>query len=390
MININKFKINSLIIALYIFQFGFLQPLAIFFNSQIPIAFFTVILVLIMLLNNKFKIKRYIVITLLIISFYFLFNSLILYDNRSEIFLLFIQFLMKSFSAFMIGSLEIDESYFYKVFLRIAFVNFIVLLPLPFMGMINEIGYMRYGYAMAPSVLALICEIYNNKKSKIVWILLAILSLSITLIYGSRGPLVGFLLYFLIIFVLSDKINKYKKILVVMCLGLTIFLTEEFRLIQRLLDYLYYSLDLKTYSLAKFRMMIANGLIESSSGRDIIYLTLLHYIKNNLFFGYGVAYSNIILGYTPHNIMLQVLIESGIFGLIVWMSLWIYFFHKLRYIHYKQNKKLSNILISISSLAIGRLLVSSDMWIRPEYWLVISIIINYKIEEKKTYKYQKV
>lgn len=189
---------------------------------------------------------------------------------------------------------------------------------------------------------------------------------------------------------LSDKINKYKKILVVMCLGLTIFLTEEFRLIQRLLDYLYYSLDLKTYSLAKFRMMIANGLIESSSGRDIIYLTLLHYIKNNLFFGYGVAYSNIILGYTPHNIMLQVLIESGIFGLIVWMSLWIYFFHKLRYIHYKQNKKLSNILISISSLAIGRLLVSSDMWIRPEYWLVISIIINYKIEEKKTYKYQKV
>ncbi|MFY9504238.1 MAG: hypothetical protein WAQ32_04235, partial [Dethiobacteria bacterium] len=70
--DINRNTINAYIMAMFVFQFGFLQPVASMVNSQLPIAGFTLMLLLAVLVNNKFKLKKYVLMTFLISGLTFL------------------------------------------------------------------------------------------------------------------------------------------------------------------------------------------------------------------------------------------------------------------------------------------------------------------------------
>jgi hypothetical protein len=87
--------------------------------------------------------------------------------------------------------------------------------------------------------------------------------------------------------------------------------------------------------------------------------------------------------FTAHNIILQILLESGSYwfiGLVITLV--------GRYLcKYIKISKLNEtgyyrIITLFFAVSLGRLLVSSDMWLRPEYWFVFSFIWGIKLKRK--------
>src|SRR5699024_9508035 len=207
--------------ALYIFQFGLLQPTASVVNSQWPVAVFTIGLLFIMLLNNKFIIKDYVMLFLAIFSTYFMINALVYKERSFIILLVFIEFLFKSFSGFLIGSLDTDGEFLYEAFLKVALLNFLVIGLHPSVSFLDSMNYMRFGYAMAPSVIMFLFAFFDKKEHKLLWLLATITSFLLTVAYGSRGALVVFFVLGLFVFLFSKRIPLSSK-LTIMALGILI------------------------------------------------------------------------------------------------------------------------------------------------------------------------
>lgn len=374
MILINTQKINAYLIALYVFQFGLLQPIASLVNSQLPIAVFTIILLLIALINN-FKIKKYLFFTFLIIGIYFLTNALI-YETNIVIPIYF-EFLLKCFSAFLFGSLVFKSEYLYNAFLKVSVFNFFAICLYPFVNFLDSMNYMRFGYALIPSTLVfLIASIFSTKR-KLFWCLLFLISLFLNVVYGSRGVLLVLIIFIILLFIFSKQIKPIIKIISISLILFISYIFINYNLLSKFINYLYYDLGISTYSIMKLNRMISGEFFESLSGRDKIYSTTWSYIENNLFFGYGIGFSRTISGSTTHNIFLQILSESGFLGFCIWFIIFLFCMYKFIKISFT-DRKLFLIVCIIASISIGRLLVSSDMWLRPEFWLVLSILFNFK------------
>ncbi len=377
MFKIKRKKINAYIMALYVFQFGLIQPIASIVNSQWPIAAFTILLTFIMLISNSFKIKNYVLISFVVVSVYFLLNALIFNKSTFIILPIYAVFILKSFSAFLIGSLDIEGEDVYNAFLKISILNFIAIFFSPFVSFFN-MEYMRFGYAMIPSVLMFFYATISKKNMFLLWFFLLVISFILTFIYGARGSLVIILLFLLVLFYFTKRLQVIKKFSLLSFTSLILFLIVKFNLFTKLIDYIYYELGVQSYTILKFNRMINSGIVDSSSGRDVIYKSLFSEILQNPIIGYGIGYSQLKLDFYAHNIFLQILIEAGVIGLIFWSFIWFYSFLNFREINNLNEIGLFRVVTLIFSIAIGRLLLSSDMWVRPEYWFVLSILINFK------------
>lgn len=372
----NQSKINAYIMALYIFQFGLLQPLASIVNSQWPVAGFSLALLFGMLINNNFRIKKYVVLVLLIVNAYWLINILALEKAAIILLPLYIEFIFKSISAFMIGSLDINGDELYDAFLKMSVINFFAIILFPFIDLMDSMNYMRFGYAMAPSVIMFFYAAINHKSNRILWVLLLMAGFAITVIYGSRGSLLVFFIAGLALFIFTKSISKIRKSLLLVCAGFIIIMGLKYGLLLKLVEFINLEIGGRSYALNKLTVMLSVDIAESSSGRDTIYAHLISFINKNPFIGYGVGASQRMIGSTAHNMLLQILLEAGLIGLLIWMLVWIYCIRNYRTISDLDDIGLFQVVTLIGALAVGRLLVSSDMWLRPEYWFVLSMLIN--------------
>ena len=368
--------------ALYIFQFGLLQPIASVVNSQWPVAVFTIGLLFIMLLNNKFIIKDYVMLFLAIFSTYFMINALVYKESSFIILPVFIEFLFKSFSGFIIGSLDTDGEFLYEAFLKVALLNFLVIGLHPSVSFLDSMNYMRFGYAMAPSVIMFLFAFFDKKEHKLLWLLATITSFLLTVAYGSRGALVVFFVLGLFVFLFSKRIPLSSK-LTIMALGiLIVILVIRYDLIVKTIDYVYYDLGVKTYALIKFRKMFTRGFWEASSGRDKIYKRLWSHIVQKPTVGNGIGFAQKVSGFTSHNLFLQVLLESGLIGLLLWSCIWVYSIKKYKNMAIQKENGFYKITTLLISVSLGRLLFSSDIWLRPEYWFTLSMLINFEPKQQ--------
>lgn len=369
-------KISAYILAVFFFQYGLVLPLILFMNSQIPLVFSTLILSILMILHNDIKASVSSIMMLLITSIYFLLCILWNQGNEITIGVIFTEYIIKSYLAFLMGGRYFEEETVFQAFEKISVVNAIILIIVFFAGLLDDDSYMRYGYAMAPSVLMLFASIFYGNRLGLFKTGLLMISFLLMIIYGSRGPILVLLLFLVLLFFENKKISKLKKLFVTIFFSAFIFASFKINLANRILSFLYYNLGFQTYSIEKMLLMLESGLAASSSGRYVLYINVINLIKENIIFGYGIGYAQIKLGYTVHNIFLQILLESGIIGLLIWMSIWIYggikFKNTIRYRH----DKMAIILIIVLSCALGRLMLSSDMWLRPEYWLGLSLLVH--------------
>lgn len=349
-----------------------MQPFALLLGSQNIIAVSTSLIVFLLFVIFQFHIKIYVVIAVILTSLLFLSNYF-LFDNREIILPLFIEFLLKCFSLFIIASFPFVSNEIKKYFAIFSLLNFIVLAAILVFGWIDNIEYMRFGYAMLPTTLV---SIYAFRQHyKILNGLVGLSSFILIIIYGSRGPILGVLIFLLIILISDKKLKIPQKILSLSVLIIGYFYMFVYNGFIRILDFTYYDLNLQTYSIHKLRVMINEGFAESSSGRDFLYEQFIEQIMREPILGSGIGITHTLWDITSHNLFLQIFLEFGVMGMLFFLLLALTMIFLLLMIR-KTDNELFLLLTIVFAVSFGRLLVSSDMWVRQELWLFTSLTIN--------------
>lgn len=147
------------------------------------------------------------------------------------------------------------------------------------------------------------------------------------LLSGGRGGFVLFAVAFIVLSLFKFK-GKYRKssIFTVIIASILIFLISD----------LVSSIAGDTLTQGKervFSYFSSTGIdISKTSERDIVYSTALDYISKKPIVGYGIFKYYEIVGYNPHNIFLEIMLQGGIILLLFFLYLFVVFFNKCRQI----------------------------------------------------------
>jgi O-antigen ligase len=379
--------VNSYLAAMYIFQFGFMQPAASLVNSQIPVAIMTLLILIGLFLINGFRVQKYVISFFAISSIYFLLSALFFSADLILTLEMYLEFLLKGFSGFLAAGFAFEEASLFRAFVGMGVLNFLAIGLSPFVSFLSSMNYMRFGYALIPSALMFLFALYgaDSIARKLAWVALSALSLGLTLVYGSRGVLIVIFMFFLLVFVFSKRIGKVLKAVVLMGGPLSLYMALKSGVLLRVVDFVSGTLGVQTYSLSKIQMMMSMGLAVASSGRDIIYYQLVQLIRTSPLFGFGIGSAQFYVRYTAHNIVLQILVESGVAGLLLWLVVWARpAWEYVRLSKDREDAGYFEVATLLLAVAFGRLLISSDMWLRPEYWFVLSFLLNPSVRRRRS------
>ena len=352
--------------ALFIMQYTLLLP----FTKVLSATYLTagtgiLILILFIVLNGKIRLNvRFVLALAAVISAIFMKVLLFPESDKS----IFIVFAYTAFPAAFAAAYEYDAKLVLNNLYKISLFSFILIFWYPFVG---DWGYMRFGYAVLPSVMFILCELlYNPKKpllEKIVAWSLCIILFAEMLILGARGCFLCLIIFFAIEELLINRENLKRKA--------ALFFAAFFAYINigPLFDIIYSflgSLGISSYALIKYRWMLTRGFDAASSGRDILYEMALEQLKKSPILGVPLALSdeegNI---FYVHNLFLQTWMDLGIFGLIALVLFILFVLWKIWRKDIDRNERI--LVAAVFSISVGRLMFSSVIWRRPEFWLLV-------------------
>lgn len=379
---INDAKSNTMLVLLYFFQYGLLIPITVVLKGQYPIAIFTVLLFCYALLNNRLIISSYSALAFILpLSVLLLKLPFEHYVPETNVAMeLIISFFAIGMSGILIGSLRFSQEHFLSYGYKLGLLNFFLLAAIPFTSFyLEEINYMRFGYAMLPSVIFSFLFLFRDNNKKWTFIIFC-LSFGELLLFGARGAMLTFMLFALIyLFFISDVTKKIK-------LYFSFFLFFIVFSLKFLLEYLIESLDnfgLYSYALTKY-LNIFNGesIASTSSGRDDIYGLAFKRIDESFWFGSPLNTCFLDSGSIYyHNIILDILVNFGIIG----FSFFIFFiFYNIFKVVCSNSKERKMIFFVLFLIAMGRLFVSSSFWQRPEFWVFVGYCVNYTYKKFDT------
>lgn len=371
-------RVNALVVALLLFIYGLTIPLNLSLSTNASIPLICILLGGYAVLVGLHKIKLSMLIVVLIPILLLLSKIPFEYsvtDSEGNLALaMLISFLTIGTFGVICGSLRFCYQSFIRYGLVLSWVNFFAIFYFPFTAYYynGDVNYMRFGYALLPSVVFAFCYLNLETKFKLSTATLLFFSLSLLLIFGARGASLTFVV-FLIFYVYVFRISK--KLIWIFTLSL-LFLTVFASTIIMGLAEILEQLGIQSYAVDKMQMLITGVSITSvSSGRDYFYEAALARFYENPFIGDAINSVYIDLRSTYyHNVFLDLLANFGMLGfstLIVFISIYIYDFSKI------SNKHKQVVFLILFILPMGRLLVSSTLWQRPEFWLFISFCVNH-------------
>ncbi|WP_156108906.1 O-antigen ligase family protein [Planococcus sp. PAMC 21323] len=204
------------------------------------------------------------------------------------------------------------------------------------------------------------------------------------IISGGRGGIVLVSVYTLVIAILIMKSKKKKNILFFIFLFLSSVIT-----IQLLFPFFMKNHIFSDGFSRVFQFVEGDDLINWSgtSGRDIVYSYALNLIKESPVMGYGVFGYWEFLPFSPHNIVLEILLGGGVIYLAIVSTLFILFLVKLNKM-IKVNKE-NTIIIILFLYPLVMLMFSGTYLISSELWFVLILVFtstftNENINFKKT------
>lgn len=375
---------NSLICIIFLFQYGLVLPFSFFINYQILIITLTLSLFLFCVLKKSIRINIRTIwlfaipLLLLILKMPFEYHTISSDGNIALEYL--IKFLTIGVSGILIGTIKFDYHVFIKYGYIIAWVNFILICWIPFLN-INDShsdpsSYMRFGYAILPSVALSFTYLFCEKKTFSA-LLLLILSCIEMFIYGARGAFLTFLVFVILFLLTSPEIKSAKRISFIIFITISgfIFISYLPSIISILNSY-----GIKTYSLIKYSNYLnGDNLATVSSGRDALYISAIKRIINSPILGSPfntcyVDFHNFGLSYY-HNILLDLAVNFGIPLTIIFIAIFLY---RGNQILTTKDKITITVFLVLLCLPMGRLFISSNFWSRPDFWLLISFMAHYK------------
>ena len=134
-----------------------------------------------------------------------------------------------------------------------------------------------------------------------------------------------------------------------------------------------------SYSLFKFKRQLLYGFEDASSGRNELYSSAIEQIMQYPLFG-GEIKTDVLYF---HNVFLQVGADFGIFAIgviVVFLSYVVYLLGMK-----KSNKEEKLLLLILFSISFGRLMFSSSIWLRPEFWMLVFFVASIKYNKYFNY-----
>lgn len=186
----------------------------------------------------------------------------------------------------------------------------------------NELGI----YMSLASIILIsdwiVLDTFNLKLFRFIWFVPLILTVILLLSTGSRVAFISFLLSVIIYVILFKSYNRVFKIFIWIISGLALFIIYK------------YLLSSESVIIERLFSTIDEG---NLSGRDQIFESLWPYVLQNLFGGVGqTGYVDLskealgkvsviggtTYGYSPHNVIVEIILYTGILGLLLWTIFW--------------------------------------------------------------------
>lgn len=368
---INEIKsYNSRLVSLFLFQYSLLIPIMTFISPTVIIAGSGIIILIgLFLLNNRLTLNsRITVFYLIMLSI--ICCKIVFVQGTSIQFL--VVFLIYAIPPGIMMLYEFDKWAFLRDSFILSYINFFINFLDPFMPYYN---YMRFGYGMILTSIFLYIRIVYFKKEMnrgqfyfCGFILLS--SVMEVFLYGARGSLLVYIIFITTdIFIIGKKrVFRNNILLIFICI-----IVANIKRILMLFLAISKKIGIYSYSLTKYLMQLDKGWEYASSGRGLIYADAMEKIKAHPFIGNPVQ-SGIVDGNYAHNLFLQVGLDLGIGGIIVTLLFIIFSIILLATNRLIIEEKI--VLAALFSISVGRLLVSSTLWERPEFWMYVCYIIS--------------
>jgi len=223
----------------------------------------------------------------------------------------------------------------------------------------------------------------GRKILKKKWLLLfEIIALFEIALYTNRGALLSAIIFLAIINLLYLRpkvIEKIKFITLSILIIVPLFFISE-----KVIDNIIYmsGRSIHSYTLSQFKDYIQKRDINSFfSNRLHIWELSREISKDNLLFGKGTAYFEATYGFYTHNIFYDMLVQYGIFGLIISIIIITYFTIML----FKKRSKYLLLGVLFFCLSFPKLMLSYYFLNDYNIWCFMGIsVLNYKHINKNT------
>lgn len=378
--NYKQAEKNGIIVALFLFQYSLLIPLMRYYSPSLLVSISGSLLMAAVFIVNKkiiINIKAMCVIVALL-----LIMIIKTYIDNTQ-WRVIVLFLFISIPAVVILSFPFDHVSFLKASYKLSLINFLILVFLPFTK--GRISYMRFGYGMVLSVIFSYLIIFRRKTSftddkqkksiwtnKIVGIVVFVVSTLEMIVFGSRGVLIVFAAFVAIDVLLIYRTKLIKNSILIAAGTFVIFNLER---ILSLLIKLAARFGVRSYSLRKYQYQLAVGIEEASSGRAKLFQAALSTIRKYPLFGTKMIIYDADSLYV-HNIFLQVGRDMGLIMMLISIAFVIACICILLSKKIETDEK--TVIAIFFCVSVIRLLVSSNLWERPEFWALVCIVLNYQ------------
>lgn len=355
-------------------------------------------------------------ILILLISSIFAYNPIIAFlgGGRKEGFITFLMYLL-----IYINARNITKEGFYiliKVFIGIVFINFIFGLIQVYLN-VNIISSktfygMAYGFAGNPNFYGTLMVLFSSffiglylYEGKTIYLITHIIAFIGIILSSSTGPFLTMVLLFiiLIIYLFIHKKELLKKIFILIPIYIILYylVSRSSVYINKIFykgDWKYENYSIKNdFDIYKHDGSLLAKLSKMSNGRIDLWVDSIKYIDRNdsILLGSGLENFSIyrltiedntvhnLLRYDKtHNIYLNILVETGIFSLIVYL-IWIFIYHKK--IINSKNMLSTILLFSLIGYNIQGLFNINVYQVSIYYYMFIGIALGLgdKIETRK-------
>ena len=243
----------------------------------------------------------------------------------------------------------------------------------------TEIQYMASAYNSLIFIIGAFWLAIQRKKT-LFWII-AVVGAFIVLIAGNRGGLVCIAIFILLEFMFNKKIKIFSKVLFFLAIVLLLFNVDN---ILQSIEHVVERYDFESRTIEKF----FEGTINEDSGRERYRLAAWEVSKDSPILGHGMGGSfkplyEEVKGVTPsgmqhiysHNLYFDFIMDYGIiFGTIIFFVLIV---GLLRAISKSRKYKLVEILFLFFSIAIPKLMLSSNYLSEPTFFVFLGVLLNF-------------
>lgn len=249
----------------------------------------------------------------------------------------------------------------------------LIVMFLPMMGANTDFQLKSYamglGYACLIPCLILLNNAIKLHSKKDLFFFIVILLFLIS--YGSRGPLLGIILFFLYQTIFNIKNKNIFLFLLLVSAAVIIYCnySSVLSLLSLVSNFLYENFGIRSRTL----ILLIEDNIYQDSGRNVLYQKIWDSIVQNPFAVHGIASDRLLLGIYPHNIILELLYQGGIIFFLI-IVIFLIICTIITFTHVKDQMGTMCVIFFFSS--IPGLMISGSFWNVYSFWIWIVVCLN--------------